>query len=58
MRKAFVYCVPSIYEGFGMPALEAMASRTPVIASGVASLPEVVGDAGTLIRSFRFSTLV
>ena len=32
-----------------MPALEAMASRTPVIASGVASLPEVVGDAGTLL---------
>ena len=49
MRNAIVYCVPSIYEGFGMPALEAMASRTPVIASGVASLPEVVGDAGTLL---------
>ena len=49
MRQAIVYCVPSIYEGFGMPALEAMASRTPVIASGVASLPEVVGDAGTLL---------
>lgn len=49
MRQAVVYCVPSIYEGFGMPALEAMANKTPVIASGVASLPEVVGDAGTLL---------
>lgn len=49
MRQAIVYCVPSVYEGFGMPALEAMARKTAVIASGVASLPEVVGDAGTLL---------
>ena len=37
---------PSIYEGFGLPPLEAMASAVPVITSNVASLPEVVGDAG------------
>ena len=37
---------PSLYEGFGLPPLEAMASGTPVIASNVSSLPEVVGDAG------------
>ncbi len=49
MRQATVYCVPSVYEGFGMPALEAMSRRTAVIASGVASLPEVVGDAGVLL---------
>lgn len=49
MRQATVYCVPSVYEGFGMPALEAMSRKTPVIASGVASLPEVVGDAGILL---------
>jgi glycosyltransferase involved in cell wall biosynthesis len=49
MRQAIVYCVPSVYEGFGMPALEAMARKTAVIASGVASLPEVVGDAGVLL---------
>lgn len=49
MRLAIVYCVPSVYEGFGMPALEAMARKTAVIAAGVASLPEVVGDAGILL---------
>lgn len=44
---AFVY--PSLYEGFGMPLLEAMACGTPVIASRSSSLPEVVGDAGLLV---------
>jgi glycosyltransferase involved in cell wall biosynthesis len=44
---AFVY--PSIYEGFGLPPLEAMACGTPVIVSSAASLPEVVGDAGVTI---------
>jgi len=45
--KLFVY--PSIYEGFGLPPLEAMASGVPVISSNRASLPEVVGDAGVQI---------
>lgn len=41
---------PSLYEGFGLPALEAMACGTPVIAAQAGSLPEVVGDAGLLVE--------
>ena len=44
---AFVF--PSLYEGFGLPPLEAMACGVPVIASNVASLPEAVGDAALLV---------
>ena len=43
---AFVF--PSLYEGFGLPPLEAMACGTPVICSNTSSLPEVVGDAALL----------
>ncbi len=44
-------CVyPSIYEGFGLPPLEAMACGTPVIASNASSLPEAVGEAGVLVE--------
>lgn len=45
--EAFIF--PSLYEGFGLPALEAMTCGTPVIASNVSSLPEVVGDAAVLV---------
>lgn len=41
--------IPSSYEGFGMPALEAMSVGTPVISSNITSLPEVVGDSGILV---------
>jgi glycosyltransferase involved in cell wall biosynthesis len=44
---AFVF--PSLYEGFGLPPLEAMQCGTPVIASNTTAMPEVVGDAGLLI---------
>jgi glycosyltransferase involved in cell wall biosynthesis len=46
---ALVFIFPSIYEGFGLPLLEAMACGVPVIASNAASLPEVVGTAGWLV---------
>lgn len=45
---AFVF--PSLYEGFGLPPLEAMSRGTPVVASNVSSLPEVVGDAAVLVN--------
>jgi glycosyltransferase involved in cell wall biosynthesis len=48
-RLASVFVFPSLYEGFGLPPLEAMAAGTPVITSNVSSLPEVVGDAAVLI---------
>ena len=46
--KVFVF--PSLYEGFGLPPLEAMAHGTPVVTSNTSSLPEVVGDAAVLVN--------
>jgi glycosyltransferase involved in cell wall biosynthesis len=46
---AAIMVYPSFYEGFGLPPLEAMACGTPVITSNVAALPEVVGDAASLV---------
>lgn len=51
MSGAEVFVFPSLYEGFGMPPLEAMACGTPVIVSDAASLPEVVGDAAVQFSS-------
>jgi len=47
LSDLFVY--PTLYEGFGLPALEAMACGTPVITTDVSSLPEIVGEAGLLV---------
>ena len=52
-RLAGVFVFPSLYEGFGLPPLEAMASGTPVVTSNVSSLPEVAGDAAVLVDPYR-----
>lgn len=53
--SVFVY--PSFYEGFGLPPLEAMSCKTPVISSNTSSIPEVVGDSGLLINPYSKTEL-
>jgi glycosyltransferase involved in cell wall biosynthesis len=49
LAKIFVF--PSLYEGFGLPPLEAMAHGTPVVTSNTSSIPEVVGNAAVLVNA-------
>ena len=53
IRTARAVLFPSLYEGFGLPALEAIQLGTPVIASNLSSLPEVVGDAALMVDPYR-----
>lgn len=50
LNRAEVAVVPSLYEGFSLPAIEAMAAGTPLVATTGGALPEVVGNAGSLVR--------
>ena len=50
---AIALVFPSLWEGFGLPVLEAMACGTPVIASNLSSLPEVAGDAAILVNRYN-----
>jgi glycosyltransferase involved in cell wall biosynthesis len=54
---ADLFVLPSFYEGFGLPVLEAMACGAPVIASNRSSLPEIMGDAGILFDPYRVDAL-
>jgi glycosyltransferase involved in cell wall biosynthesis len=57
LSGALGYITPSLYEGFGMTVLEAQACGTPVLASNVSSLPEVVGDAGVLFDPYDVTAI-
>lgn len=50
MGNAEMFVFPSLFEGFGMPLLEAMAARTPIITSNTTSMPEIAGDAAILVN--------
>jgi glycosyltransferase involved in cell wall biosynthesis len=56
-RNAALFALPSLYEGFGLPMLEAMACGTPVVCSNVSSLPEVAGDAALTVDPFDIDGL-
>ena len=55
LARAFVF--PSLYEGFGLPPLEAMACGTPVVTSNVSSLPEIAGGAALLVDPYKVDTI-
>lgn len=57
LNGADIFVLPSLYEGFGMPLLEAMACGIPVACSNVSSFPEVVGDAGLLFDPYNIDSI-
>lgn len=57
MTHAAAFVMPSFFEGFGIPVLEAMACGTPVVISQIASLPEVAGDAGIYVNPYDIASI-
>jgi glycosyltransferase involved in cell wall biosynthesis len=57
LNGADLFAYLSVYEGFGLPPLEAMACGTPVVSSNTTSLPEVVGDAGLLVDPYQVNEI-
>jgi|SRR3989344_1777788 len=57
MANAEAFVMPSFFEGFGIPVLEAMACGTPVVVSRIASLPEVAGDAGIYVNPHDIASI-
>src|SRR5262249_3648003 len=57
LSSAAVLCYPSLYEGFGLPILEAMSRGVPVVASNTSSIPEVAGDAAILVDPLDVGSL-
>jgi glycosyltransferase involved in cell wall biosynthesis len=58
LKNSECFILPSLYEGFGIPVLEAMSAKTPVVVSNVSSLPEIVGDAGILVNPFEAESIL
>jgi glycosyltransferase involved in cell wall biosynthesis len=56
-RSASAFVYPSLYEGFGLPALEAMAHDCPVVASNTSSMPEIIGDAGEFFDPYDLESM-
>ena len=57
MSGALAFVFPSLYEGFGMPPLEAMACGAPVLTTNAASLPEVVGDCAVICDAYSVKSI-
>lgn len=57
-RRALAFVYPSLYEGFGIPPLEAMALNVPVLAARCSSIPEVVGDAALMFNPWSVDSIV
>jgi glycosyltransferase involved in cell wall biosynthesis len=58
INQAIALVFPSLWEGFGLPVLEAMACGTPVITSNLSSLPEVAGDAALLVNPYNTGEII